>query len=156
MHFGPQLCGDLDAASSREWLVADGTGGYAMGTVSGLRTRRYHGLLVVATAPPIGRMVGLVALDPVLVLGDRRVRLATHEWGDGTIAPAGHLHLQSFALRDGVPAWQWAVGDVVLEAEVAMTHGRPAVGVTHRVLRAPSTVQVELEVLCTWRDVHGE
>jgi predicted glycogen debranching enzyme len=156
IRFGREVTGDLTQASEREWLVTDGTGGYAMGTVGGLRTRRYHALLVVATAPPIGRMVGLVALDPVLVLGDQRVRLATHEWGDGTIAPDGHRHLQSFVLRDGVPAWQWAVGDIVLEAEVAMTHGRPAVGVTHRVLRAPSTVQVELEVLCTWRDVHGE
>src|SRR5690606_3165814 len=46
--FGPQLTGDLAAGSAREWLVADGRGGYAMGTVTGLRTRRYHGLLVVA------------------------------------------------------------------------------------------------------------
>ena len=46
--FGPQVCGDLDAGAAREWLVPDGLGGYAMGTVSGLRTRRYHGLLVVA------------------------------------------------------------------------------------------------------------
>ena len=88
MRFGPQLCGDLDAASAREWLVADGVGGFAMGTVSGLRTRRYHGLLVVATAPPGGRMLGLAALDPVLVLGDRRVRLAIHEWATGAVDQA--------------------------------------------------------------------
>ena len=136
--------------------MTDGVGGYAMGTVGGLRTRRYHGLLVVATAPPIGRMVGLLALDPALVIGDQRIRLATHEWGDGTIAPAGYLHLQSFSLRDGVPLWRWSVGDVVLEAEVAMVHGRPAVGVTYRLLRAPGPVRLELEALCTWRDVHGE
>jgi predicted glycogen debranching enzyme len=156
IRFGREVTGDLDQASAREWLVTDGVGGYAMGTVGGLRTRRYHGLLVVATTPPIGRMVGLVGLDPVLVLGDRRIRLATHEWADGTIAPAGHLHLQSFTMRDGVPVWRWAVGDIVLEAEVAMTHGRPAVGVTHRLVRAPGPVQLELEVLCTWRDAHGE
>jgi predicted glycogen debranching enzyme len=150
------VTGDLVQASEREWLVTDGVGGYAMGTVGGLRTRRYHGLLVVATTPPIGRMVGLVALDPVLVLGDQRVRLATHEWADGTIAPAGHLHLQSFSLRDGVPACRWGVGDVVVEAQVAMTHGRPAVGVTHRLVRAPSAVRLEVETLCTWRDAHGE
>jgi hypothetical protein len=64
---GPQVCGSLDQASTREWLVTDGLGGFAMGTVGGLRTRRYHGLLVVATEPPIGRRLGLVALDPVLV-----------------------------------------------------------------------------------------
>src|SRR3954468_23439407 len=95
IEFGPQITGDLDAASAREWLVSDGTGGYAMGTVSGLATRRYHGLLMVATAPPIGRMLGLAALDPVLVIGDEATRLATHEWDDGTIAPNGHVHLQT-------------------------------------------------------------
>ncbi|HEY2815223.1 MAG TPA: amylo-alpha-1,6-glucosidase [Acidimicrobiales bacterium] len=153
---GRQVTGDLDEASAREWLVSDGAGGYAMGTAGGLRTRRYHGLLVVATQAPIGRMMGLIALDPILVLGDRHIRLATHEWSDGTIAPAGHLHLASFSVRDGLPSWRWAVGDIVVQAEVAMVHGRPAVGVTHRLVHAPQPVRLELEVLCTWRDVHGE
>jgi len=153
---GRQEIADLARSQTREWLVADGVGGYAMGTVSGLRTRRYHGLLVVATRPPGGRMVGLAALDPVLVRGDNRLKLATHEWGDGTIAPEGHVQRSSFALRDGIPSWRWTVGDVVIEAELAMLHGRPALGVVHRVVRAPGPVRLELEVLCTWRDAHGE
>ncbi|MGH8909678.1 MAG: amylo-alpha-1,6-glucosidase [Egibacteraceae bacterium] len=154
--FGRQVCGCLEAAASREWLVADGLGGYAMGTVAGLRTRRYHGLLVVATEPPGGRRLGLAALDPVLVLGGQRVRLATHEWAGGAVDPAGYTHLESFALIEGVPRWRWALGDVVVEAEVAMVHGRPAVGVAHRLVRAPATVRLEVEALCTWRDAHGE
>jgi predicted glycogen debranching enzyme len=154
--FGRQVCGSLDESSTREWLVCDGLGGFAMGTVAGLRTRRYHGLLVVATQPPIGRRMGLASLDPVLVLGDRRVPLGVHEWAGGAVEPTGFQHLESFDLEDGVPRWRWSVGDVVLEREVAMVHGRPAVGVTHRLLRAPGTVRLELEALCTWRDVHGE
>jgi predicted glycogen debranching enzyme len=153
---GRQTTGSLEAAASREWLVTDGLGGYAMGTVSGLATRRYHGLLVAATDPTIGRRLGLAALDPVLVLGDRRVRLAVHEWADGTVDPAGYVHLEAFRLQDGRPVWRWSVGDVSLEATLAMAHGRPAVGVVHRLLRAPGPVRVELEALCTWRDVHGE
>ncbi|MEY2420974.1 MAG: hypothetical protein QOI95_1041 [Acidimicrobiaceae bacterium] len=156
IEFGPQITGDLDAASSREWLVTDGLGGYAMGTVGGLATRRYHGLLMVATAPPIGRMLGLAALDPVLTIGNTMIRLATHEWTDGTISPNGYTHLESFELRDGIPKWRWAVADVVLEAELAMTHGRPAVGVMYRVVRAPDRVRLDVEALCTWRDAHGE
>jgi predicted glycogen debranching enzyme len=154
--FGRQVTGDLDDAAGREWLVTDGLGGYAMGTVAGLRTRRYHGLLVVATEPPIGRMMGLVALDPVMLLGGEPVRLSTHEWADGTVAPAGYEHLASFELRDGVPSWRWAIGDVIIECEVAMEHGRSAVGVVHRLVRAPAPVTLVLEALCTWRDVHGE
>jgi len=156
VRFGRQVCGSLDDGASREWLVADGVGGYAMGTVAGLRTRRYHGLLVVATEPPIGRRLGLAALDPVLVLGDGRVRLAVHEWAGGAVDPDGFVHLSTFELIDGVPRWRWSIGDVVVEREIAMAYGRPAVGVVHRVVRSPGPVRVELAALCTWRDVHGE
>src|SRR6266850_2452457 len=154
--FGRELCGNLDAASEREWLVADGIGGYAMGTVSGLRTRRYHGLLVVATRPPGGRMLGLAALDPILIIGERRIPLAVHEWDSGAIDPAGYAHLESFELEDGLPTWRWTIGDVAIEREVAMDHGRASVAVIHRVLRAPGPVGLELHPLCTWRDAHGE
>jgi predicted glycogen debranching enzyme len=156
VRFGRALCGDLDAASEREWLVADGLGGFAMGTVGGLRTRRYHGLLVVATRPPGGRMLGLAALDPILILGERRIPLAVHEWASGAIDPHGHIHLESFELEDGLPRWRWTIGDVAIEREVAMDHGRASVAVVHRVVRAPSPVALELHPLCTWRDVHGE
>ena len=122
--FGPAVLGNLDEAAEREWLVADGLGGYAMGTVAGLRTRRYHGLLAVAVDGPGSRMMGLVALDPVLVLGDAWVRLATDEWGEGSLDPLGHELLSSFELDDGVPRWRWQVGDVVVERQLAMTHGR--------------------------------
>ncbi|MEP6812389.1 MAG: amylo-alpha-1,6-glucosidase [Actinomycetota bacterium] len=156
MRFGRQLCGDLDAASTREWLVVDGCGGYAMGSVGGLRTRRYHGLLVVATQPPGGRMLGLAALDPVLVIGDAHIRLAVHEWADGTIDPSGHLHLASFELEDGLPRWRWQIGDVILERVVAAVHGRSAVAIMHRLVAAPAGVRLELSALGSWRDVHGE
>jgi predicted glycogen debranching enzyme len=156
MRFGRQLCGDLDAACVREWLVADGSGGYAMGTVGGLRTRRYHGLHVVATRPPGGRMLALAALDPVLVIGDVRVRLAVHEWASGAIDPTGHLQLASFELADGLPRWRWAIGDVIVERELAPVRTQPGIVIVHRLVRAPTTVRIELAALGTWRDANGE
>jgi predicted glycogen debranching enzyme len=153
--YGPQVCGDLPAGSAREWLVADGRGGYAMGTVSGLRTRRYHGLLVVSGESAAARHVGLVALDPVITLRSGAViRLGTHEWASGALAPQGYRFLESFTLADGLPTWRWRVGDVVLERELAMIHGSPSVAVVHRLLSGTATVT--LEALCTWRDAHGE
>jgi glycogen debranching enzyme len=154
--FGPQVCGRLDEGSAREWLVPDGLGGYAMGTVTGLRTRRYHGLLVVAGSTPATRHLGLAALDPVVTLPSGAVvRLATHEWADGTVAPQGHTLLESFDLTDGLPRWRWRIGDVVIERELATTHGRAGVAVVHRLL-AGGPVGLRLQVLVTWRDVHGE
>jgi predicted glycogen debranching enzyme len=160
LRFGRQVTGDLGAAAAREWLVGDGLGGFAMGTAAGLRTRRYHGLLVVAgaSAPaPGGRHLALAAVDPVVVVGDRRWELAVHEWADGTLAPDGHVHLESFCLRDGLPVWRWSLGDVVVERELALVRGRPAVGIVHRLVRSGAgPVRLELDVLGTWRDIHGE
>lgn len=154
--FGPQVCGDLAAGASREWLLTDGRGGYAMGTVSGLRTRRYHGLLVLAGDPVARRHLGLASLDPVLALpGGARVRLGSHEWRSGAVDPAGHAYLERFDLVDGLPRWRWRVGAVVLERELAMAPGRPCLAVRHRLL-AGGPVTLAVDALCTWRDAHGE
>jgi predicted glycogen debranching enzyme len=154
--FGPAVCTSLSEGGDREWLVADGCGGYAMGTVCGLRTRRYHGLLVPAVAGPSARRLGLVALDPVLTLpSGASVRLGVHEWAGGAVAPAGHTLLESFDLDEGLPRWRWRIGDAVVERELAMRHGSASVAVVHRLL-AGGPVSLALEALVTWRDAHGE
>jgi predicted glycogen debranching enzyme len=153
--FGRGVCGSLDEAACREWLVTDGLGGYASGTVAGLRIRRYHGLLVTATAPAgAARRLGLASLDTAVVIGDRRIRLATHEWRDGIVDPRGHEFLAGFDLDDGVPRWHYDLGSVQIEVEIAMAHGVPAVGVVHRLVAGEA--QLEVTALCTWRDHHGE
>jgi predicted glycogen debranching enzyme len=153
--FGTQVCGDLAAGGRREWLVPDGCGGFAMGTVSGLRTRRYHALLVASREHPGARQVTLVSLDPVLDVDGAKVSLAVHEWSSGVIDPVGHTLLSSFALADGLPIWRWQIGDTVLERTLAMTAGRPAVGVVHRLISGPP-VRLTLTALGTYRDAHAE
>jgi predicted glycogen debranching enzyme len=154
--FGTRVCGDLSEGAPREWLVPDGVGGYAMGTVSGLRTRRYHAVLVVAEPGGSARRVGLASLDPVLVTqGGTEVRLAAHEWASGAIAPDGHTLLEDFTLEHGLPRWRWRVGDTVLEAELAALRGRPAYGYVYRLLSG-GPVTLRVEALCTWRDQHGD
>ena len=63
VQFGREICGELEIAEAREWLVTNGLGGYASGTVAGTTTRRYHGLLVAALQPPVKRTVLVNALD---------------------------------------------------------------------------------------------
>ncbi|MFG1955022.1 amylo-alpha-1,6-glucosidase [Micromonospora sp. NPDC048830] len=156
IRFGPQVCGQLSAGAAREWLVPDGRGGYAMGTVSGLRTRRYHGLLVVAGATPASRKVGLVSLDPAVGLpSGARVRLGAHEWSSGAVDPRGFELLERFDLTDGLPRWRWRIGDVVIERELAMAYGRSCVAVVHRLVSG-GPVTLDLSAACTWRDAHGE
>ncbi|BCJ61486.1 amylo-alpha-1,6-glucosidase [Micromonospora endophytica] len=156
IRFGSQICGELTSAASREWLVPDGLGGYAMGTVGGLRTRRYHGLLVVPGETPASRKVGLASLDPAVLLpSGARVRLGAHEWISGDVDPRGFELLERFDLTDGLPRWRWRIGDVVIERELAMLHGRSCVAVVHRLISG-GPVELELAAAGTWRDAHGE
>ncbi|MGI5242827.1 amylo-alpha-1,6-glucosidase [Dactylosporangium sp. CA-139066] len=153
MTFGPHAC-TTPASFESEWLLTDGLGGYATGTIAGLRTRRYHALLVTPD-----RHVALAALDPVLsVPGRAPIRLATHEWGSGALDPSGFAFLESFEIIESVPRWRWRVGEYVLEREIAMTYGRNAVAVVHRLVAAPPSGQARLTLtaLCTWRDADSE
>jgi predicted glycogen debranching enzyme len=126
-----------------------------MGTVSGLRTRRYHGLQVVSSSAPGQRHLGLCALDPMLIVSDRRIPLAVNEWASGAVDPQGQLLLSHFAVEDGVPRWTWDVGDILLERELAMQRGRPVVGIRFRLRRSPVPVRLVLSALCTWRDANA-
>ena len=74
IRLGPDECRDLATSASREWLETNGIGGYASGTVAGLHTRRYHGLLVAATRPPLGRMVLLSKFEEKLIVDGCGVR----------------------------------------------------------------------------------
>ncbi|MEV0898641.1 amylo-alpha-1,6-glucosidase [Actinoplanes sp. NPDC049802] len=146
--FGPQVCGSpsAEAGGGREWLVTDGLGGYATGTVSGLRTRRRHALLVTAGH------VALASLDLTVTLpSGTKIPLYAHEWASGVTDPAGHTHLETFTLADGLPRWRWRIGDVVVERELAMRHGHPSLAVVHRVVSAPGPVGLAVAAMCTWR-----
>ncbi|MFB9334195.1 glycogen debranching enzyme N-terminal domain-containing protein [Actinoplanes octamycinicus] len=152
--FGPQVCAvhTEDAGAGREWLVTDGLGGWASGTVSGLRTRPEHALLTVA-GPGRTPHVALAALDLTVTLPTgTKVPLYTHAWESGVLDPAGHRFLETFTLAAGLPRWRWRIGDVVIERELAM---RPGLAVVHRVLSAPGPVGLSVAAMCTWREAAG-
>ena len=94
VHFGREICGDLDAGLRREWLVTNGLGGYASGTVAGINTRSYHGLLVAALTPPVARTVLVGGLVEWISHGGRRYPLCAHEYAAGTIEPHGYQFRQ--------------------------------------------------------------
>src|ERR1700720_134341 len=78
--FGREICGVLEIAEQREWLVTNGIGGFASGTVTGNLTRRYHGLLVAALHPPVGRMQFVAKLDEIVHYDDADYALGTNRW----------------------------------------------------------------------------
>ncbi len=129
VRYGRALCGDFAAAEAREWLLTNGRGGYAMGTVAGTLTRRYHGLLVAAVDPPVGRRLVVARLDLDVRYDGRSYALATNRWRSGAIVPEGWRLVQAFALEDGLPTWTYALGDALLELTLAMPLGADAIAV---------------------------
>ena len=89
---------DLHESTRREWLVTNGIGGFACGTVSGVATRRYHGLLVAALHPPRGRHVLITHLNKILTFHYTHTSLTTHTFPN-TINPNKHQHIKSFTLN---------------------------------------------------------
>src|SRR5437879_5644040 len=118
--FGPAICNDLTAAEQREWLVTNGLGGFASGTVAGSSTRRYHGLLVAALAPPAVRTHLVGGLDELASVDGKTYSLATHRWASGSVAPQGHLSIQNFRLERSIPVWTYQAGPTRIEKRVWM------------------------------------
>src|SRR5437899_10229433 len=87
LEFGRETCGSLEIAEQREWLVTNGIGGFASGTISGNLTRRYHGLLFAALNPPMGRTQMVAKLDEVASYDDADYPLATNRWTSGAVEP---------------------------------------------------------------------
>ena len=158
----------LDECLRREWLVTDGLGGYASGSVPGPHTRRYHGLLVAPLAPPLGRHVLLSHLDELVsgVAGATPVSLSSHEFEDGTIHPRGFDNLRSFQLVDGRPTWTWDIGSggrverqIWCDASGAATdesgHHASSTHISWTLHGVPSAT-LRIQPLANSRDFHAE
>ena len=113
--FGREVCGNLETADGREWLVTNGIGGFASGTISGNSTRRYHGLLIAALQPPVGRMQLVAGVDEVVRYAGADYALSTHQWMSGVTDPKGFLSIESFRLEGMTPVWTYALADALLE-----------------------------------------
>ncbi|GAX43032.1 glycogen debranching enzyme [Tolypothrix sp. NIES-4075] len=110
---------DLD---TREWLLTNGMGSFASGTVSDVRTRTYHGWLIAATSPPSGRTLLFSHLEASLELPGRVVALGTNFWGTGQVEPTGYKLQRSFDINP-VPKWIWGEDDWQLSRQLLMPYG---------------------------------
>ena len=149
------MCGDLDASERREWLLTNGRGSYAMGTVAGTLTRRYHGLLIAAIEPPVTRRLVVARLEFDVDYGGTTYQLGTNRWSSGAVAPNGWRLAEAFTLEDGLPTWTYALGDALLDVTLAMPVGADAIAVALHVVRAASALAVRGRLIVADRDHHG-
>lgn len=155
IQFGREICGNLDQAESREWLVTNGRGSYASGTVAGLSTRGYHGLLVAALQPPLQRTLLLAKLDETAEYEGNSYPLFANRWLDGTVAPQGYRHIESFYLEGTVPVWNFACGGALLEKRIWMQPGSDTTYIYYYLRRAKRSLKLSIKAFVNYRDYHS-
>jgi predicted glycogen debranching enzyme len=117
-----------------EWIEADGLGGFASGTVSGIRSRRYHALLLTATTPPAGRMVLVNGFDAWVETPDGTVALSSQRYGHDVIHPDGATRIESFE-HEPWPCWRYKIdNDTIIEQELFVPKGESAVFISWKVV----------------------
>lgn len=155
IRFGREEVGDLQAAEAREWLVTNGIGGYASGTVAGSNTRGYHGLLVAAVKPPVDRRLMCVKLDETLSYRGTSYDLGANRWQGGTVAPRGNENIQSFTLEGSIPCWQYAFADALIEKRIWMEHGANTTYIAYTLVSAAEPIRFFARAIVNNRVFHN-
>ena len=137
-----------------EWLEADGLGGFASGTVSGIRTRRYHGLLLTATTPPAGRMVMVNGFDAWVQIDGARFPISSQRYQPDVIHPEGVSRLVDFQWQPW-PRWTYRLGEgLFIEQECFVPRGS-SVAVLQWTLKGDATATLKVRPFLSGRDFHS-
>ncbi len=139
-----------------EWLEADGLGGFASGTVSGIRTRRYHALLLTATTPPAGRMVLANGFDAWVETPSGTFAISSQRYGPDVIHPDGASRIESFEYEPW-PRWRYKINDdLVIEHELFVPKGESAIFMSWKLV-SPNDADLKLKVrpFLSGRDFHS-
>jgi predicted glycogen debranching enzyme len=146
---------DLESLVTREWLVTNGLGGYASGTLSGIATRRFHGLLIAALPAPLGRTMMFNHLADQIQLSDGEIiQLSSEERTDHGLEIPGAQYL-SFCLEAGLPIWRYEIKGTVLEKQLYLPHQQNTVHITYRLVTGASSVQLVLRPSMYFRPHDG-
>ncbi|MBS1253688.1 MAG: hypothetical protein MAG451_02741 [Anaerolineales bacterium] len=155
IEFGRAVCGNLDVSVAREWLVTNGIGGYASGTIAGALTRRYHGLLIAALKPPLERALLLTKLDETATYNGHAYPLFVNHWSDDEVEPAGFQHIERFQLEGTTPVWTFACADALLEKRVWMQLGANTTYIRYDFRRGTAPLTLATKALINYRDHHA-
>ncbi len=142
----------LEDLLAREWVTANGIGGYASSSLAGLHTRKYHGLLVGSMLPPHRRMVLLSRVEESFYFAGGQYCLSSNEY-PGTIHPRGHEFLRAFN-HDPFPRWAYQGDGWTIEKSLRLLHGRNTVVICYTLLGGQDSVDLELRPLFALRGIH--
>ena len=162
LDFGREVGGNLAVAEKREWLVTNGIGGFASGTIANMLTRRYHGLLMAALQPPLGRTLLLAKLDETAEYDGIYPRsghyypLFVNRWSNDTeiVEPNGNDHINRFHLEGTTPVWTFACGNALLEKRIWMQPGANSTYIQYQLTRATGPMLLQAKAFANYRDYH--
>lgn len=168
--FGSEICSAVDVppeparpapsparqalGTAREWLVTNGSGGFACGTVTGILTRRYHGLLIAAL-PERDRLLLVSKAEEIFRYVGSDYALGANRWSSGAVEPQGFRFIEKFYLADSIPVWRFMCADAVLEKRVWMQDGANTTFVRYELIYASAPAELEVKVLVNYRDMHA-
>jgi predicted glycogen debranching enzyme len=145
---------DFDKGIHREWLVANGVGGYSSSTIIGCNTRKYHGLLVASLEPPVKRNVLLSKLDEEINIDGETKHLSTNEYQD-TIYPRGYEKLRSFDL-DPFPTIKFQIDGIAVHKRIFSLDGLNAAVISYQISNPGGhDVKFKIRPLITSRGIHS-
>ena len=150
MRIASEICRDFARSSKLEWLETNGTGAFAMGTVAGVNTRRYHALLVASVRPPVERYVLLSRVEEEVAAGGQTYALGACQY-PGVVNPRGFEWIEAFH-TDPCATWRYALGDLSIEKQVYLIEGRQAVVIRYRSDRA---IALRVRLFLAYRDYHS-
>ena len=157
MTFGRAIAAREPAALEREWLVTNGIGGFAMGTIAQVPTRSYHGVLVASLRPPVDRTVLVTKVVETAEHGGAQFELFANRWRriDAPLQSRGFRHLERFRLDGSIPTWTFALGGARLEKRVWMEDGENTTYLRYDHRRGPGPILLSIKVLVDHRDFHS-
>ncbi len=153
---GRDTCSVFDRVVELEWLVTNGVGGYASSTISGINTRRYHGLLIAALRPPAARTLVLAKIEEEVISEDRSFYLGASEFKDGTVNPNGYIHLREVRIDDGIPTFVYDVPGASLTKTIWMDDGQNTITALYALEPGSQPITLRASLFLNYRDFHHE
>lgn len=157
INFGRDVCGDPRIAFEKEWLITNGIGGYAMGTIGGSLTRRYHGLLIAALKPPVGRSLLVSKVEETVEYDGKRYPLFCNQRSDGDYSDAeGCRYLEGVSSWNNAMGWGYRLADAVLTKNLWMRRDANTAYLDYGVTMRHAPMTLSIDVWVNHRDHHGD
>lgn len=153
MIFDEMQCQNFDFASKREWVLPNGIGGFAMGTVSGVNTRRYHGHLIASLNPPTERTMLFPAIEAYVQVGQNKIPISSNQY-PGVIYPDGYQYCRKFELGEDFVRWHFSQGTIKVSKTIVVAKGKNEVSIWFE-NHGNKSAQINLNPLVCFRDFHS-